>query len=101
MFSIITIASSTTNPVAMVSAISVRLFHAEPARYMRPKVPTSESGTAMARDERAAAVRRKRKITITTGHREHQFELHVLDRGAGWFGAVGERATSTDAGSER
>ena len=45
MFSIITIASSTTNPVAMVSAISERLFKLKFARYMTAKVPMIESGT--------------------------------------------------------
>src|SRR6185437_15747467 len=45
MFSIMTIASSTTKPVAMVSAISERLLRLKPQRYMTPNVPTSESGT--------------------------------------------------------
>ena len=34
MFSIITIASSTTKPVEMVRAISVRLFRLYPRRYI-------------------------------------------------------------------
>ena len=46
MFSIMTIASSTTKPVAMVSAISDRLLRLEPAEYMTPNVPTSDSGMA-------------------------------------------------------
>ena len=46
MFSIMTMASSTTNPVEMVSAISERLLRLYPHRYMTPKVPISESGTA-------------------------------------------------------
>ena len=41
-----TMASSTTNPVEMVSAMSERLFRLKPARYMTPKVPTSDTGTA-------------------------------------------------------
>src|SRR3984957_11051834 len=45
-FSIITIASSTTNPVEIVSAINVRLFRLYPARYITPNVPTSDNGTA-------------------------------------------------------
>ena len=65
-FSIITIASSTTKPVAMVSAISVRLFSEKPARYITPKVPTSDSGTATAGMIVAGTLRRNRKITITT-----------------------------------
>ena len=66
MFSIITMASSTTKPVEMVSAISDRLFRLKPSRYMTPNVPTSESGTATAGIIVAAALRRKRKITSTT-----------------------------------
>jgi hypothetical protein len=46
MFSTITIASSTTNPVEMVSAISDRLSSENPSAYIAAKVPTSESGTA-------------------------------------------------------
>ena len=47
MFSIMTMASSTTKPVEMVSAISDRLFRLYPHRYMIPNVPMSERGTAM------------------------------------------------------
>ncbi|MNC86458.1 hypothetical protein D3C83_21240 [compost metagenome] len=66
MFSIITIASSTTKPVAIVSAISVRLLIENPARYITPNVPISDSGTAMLGISVPAAVRRKRKMTKTT-----------------------------------
>ena len=66
MFSIITIASSTTKPVAMVSAISVRLLIENPARYMTPNVPISDSGTATLGMTVADRLRRKMKITITT-----------------------------------
>ena len=66
MFSIMTMASSTTKPVAIVSAISVRLFKLYPSRYIAPKVPTMESGTATVGMIVAETVRRKRKITITT-----------------------------------
>ena len=66
MFSITTIASSTTKPVAMVSAISVRLLIEKPARYITPNVPTSESGTATLGMNVAGRLRRNRKITITT-----------------------------------
>jgi hypothetical protein len=66
MFSIMTMASSTTKPVAMVSAMSVRLFTLKPARYMTPKVPTSDSGTAMLGMTVADGLRRKTKITSTT-----------------------------------
>ena len=70
MFSIITIASSTTKPVAMVSAINVRLLIENPARYMKPKVPTRETGTATLGMAVARALRRKKKITITTRNTE-------------------------------
>ncbi len=66
MFSIITIASSTTKPVEIVSAINVRLFRLNPIRYMTPKVPTSDSGTAAAGMTVADRVRRNRKITMIT-----------------------------------
>ena len=66
MFSIITIASSTTKPVAMVSAISVRLLIEKPVRYITPNVPISDSGTATAGIMVAGTLRRTRKITSTT-----------------------------------
>ncbi len=66
MFSITTMASSTTKPVAMVIAMSVRLLMLKPARYITPKVPTRESGTATLGMAVAAAFLRNRKITITT-----------------------------------
>ena len=47
IFSITTIASSTTKPVATVSAMSDKLSRLYPNRYMTPKVPTNETGTAM------------------------------------------------------
>ncbi|MNQ04813.1 hypothetical protein D3C85_175370 [compost metagenome] len=66
MFSSMTMASSTTKPVAMVRAISVRLLIEKPARYITAKVPTSDSGTAMDGMRVALIRRRKRKVTITT-----------------------------------
>ena len=66
MFSIITIASSTTKPVEMVSAINERLSRLNPARYMMPNVPMSESGSATLVITVAQSFRRKRNITITT-----------------------------------
>ena len=61
-----TTASSTTKPVEIVSAISVRLFRLKPARYIKPNAPTSDSGTAMLGMTVAAKFRRNRNITITT-----------------------------------
>ncbi|MNQ99618.1 hypothetical protein D3C85_1153610 [compost metagenome] len=59
-------ASSTTKPVAIVSAISVRLLMEKPARYMMPNVPTSESGTTTLGISVAVTLRRKTKVTMTT-----------------------------------
>ena len=66
MFSIITIASSTTKPVAMVSAIRLRLSSEKPSRYITAKVPTKEIGTTTAGISVARQLRRNRNTTITT-----------------------------------
>ncbi len=91
MFSIITMASSTTNPVEIVSAINVRLFKLKSSMYITANVPISDSGTATLGIIVAESVRRNRKITSTTrADRQHQLELHVFDRGADRHRAVGE-----------
>ena len=85
-----TIASSTTKPVAIVSAISDRLLRLNPARYMTASVPTSDSGTDRLGIRVADGLRKNRKITITTStHGEAEFELDIGDRGADRGGAVG------------
>ena len=61
-----TIASSTTKPVAMVSAISDRLSSPKPSRLMIAKVPISDSGSATAGMKVARSERRNTKITSTT-----------------------------------
>ena len=66
MFSIMTMASSTTKPVAMVSAISDRLSRLKPSRYIAPNVPTIDSGTDRLGMMVPGSVRRKMKITNTT-----------------------------------
>ncbi len=66
IFSTTTIASSITNPVAIVRAISDRLFRLKPSRYITPKVPTSDNGTATLGIRVADRLRRNRKVTITT-----------------------------------
>src|SRR5579863_3252010 len=66
MFSMTTMASSTTKPVEIVSAINERLSMVYPSRYITPKVPTRESGTAMEGMMVAHISRRKRKTTRTT-----------------------------------
>ncbi len=65
-FSSMTMASSTTKPVAMVSAIRVRLLTEKSIRYMKAKVPTSDSGTAMLGMMVAGMLRRKTNVTNTT-----------------------------------
>ena len=61
-----TMASSTTNPVAMVSAISVRLLMLNPARYMTPKVPIRDSGTTIPGMIVARTLRKNKNMIITT-----------------------------------
>ena len=66
MFSITTIASSTTKPVEIVRAISDRLSRLYPNRYMNPKVPSRESGTATLGINVAHRFFRKMKTTMIT-----------------------------------
>ena len=66
MFSIMTTASSTTNPVEIVSAISERLLRLKPSPYMTANVPMMDTGTVMPGMNVAAALRRKTKMTSTT-----------------------------------
>ena len=65
-FSSTTIASSTTNPVAIVSAISERLLRLNPQRYMTPNVPINDTGTATLGISAARALRRNRNTTRIT-----------------------------------
>src|SRR5579884_4420113 len=66
MFSIMTIASSTTKPVAIVSAIRDRLLRLKPNRYMTANVPTRDNGTDRLGITVADGLRRNTKITATT-----------------------------------
>ena len=66
MFSIMTMASSTTKPVPMVSAISDRLSSEKPANHITPKVAISDSGSATPAMMVARMVRRKISTTSTT-----------------------------------
>src|SRR5271165_275416 len=65
-FSMTTIASSTTNPVEMVSAINERLSMLYPQRYITAQVPTSDTGTATAGMSVARGLRRKTNTTAMT-----------------------------------
>src|ERR1700722_20380762 len=66
IFSITTIASSTTNPVAIVSAINERLSSVYPIRDIAPKVAIIETGTDMLGIKVDQALRRKTNTTRTT-----------------------------------
>ena len=54
----------------MVSAISERLLIEKPARYMTPKVPISDTGTATLGISVARPLRRNRNTTSTTSATE-------------------------------
>jgi hypothetical protein len=69
MFSSMTIASSTTNPIASISAIMEMLLRLNPNRYMATKVPTIDRGRARLGMTVADTFRRKRKMTMTTSPR--------------------------------
>ena len=88
MFSIMTMASSTTKPTDMASAISDRLSIENPASHIPAQVPAKASGT----DTPAAIVgvirRRNANTTIITNMTVEQRELHVPDAGADRSGAV-------------
>ncbi len=66
MFSMTTMASSTTNPVAMVMAMSDRLSMLNCRRYITPNVPIREMGTATLGMNVERELRRKRKTTRMT-----------------------------------
>ncbi|MCY1411840.1 hypothetical protein D9M71_272350 [compost metagenome] len=99
MFSSMTMASSTTKPVAMVRAISVRLLMEKPARYITAKVPTRDSGTAMEGMMVALIRRRNRKVTITTRAmaRNSSWRTSVMAARMVWVRSVSTR-TSIPAG---
>src|SRR5579859_1102199 len=66
MFSIMTMAASTTKPVEIVSAMSDRLSSEYPIRYITANVPISERGTATPGMMVAEMLRRNTKMTATT-----------------------------------
>ena len=88
MFSITTMASSTTKPLAMASAISDRLSSEKPHRYMMAQVPMSETGTATAGMSVARTLRRKMKTTAMTSTTE-MISVRSISRHRG---ADGQRA---------
>src|ERR1700677_1735282 len=70
MFSTTTIASSTTKPVDMVSAISERLSMLTPNRYMTPKGAIRDTGTTTPGMAVVVRSRKNKKTTITTRQTE-------------------------------
>ena len=66
MFSIMTMASSTTKPMHTASAISDRLSMENPAAHIAAQVPASDSGTVTPAAIVAAARRRNRNTTSIT-----------------------------------
>ena len=64
--SIMTIASSTTNPTEIVIAISDRLSSVKPAAHMAASVPAIESGTVTPAASVGVARRRNRNTTSIT-----------------------------------
>ncbi|MNW16485.1 hypothetical protein D3C71_2153440 [compost metagenome] len=61
-----TIASSTTNPIAMLRAMSDRLSRLKPATYMSARVVINASGTVTLGIAVAQKLLRKTKMTMTT-----------------------------------
>ena len=91
MFSIITIASSTTKPTEMVSAISEKLSSAKPSNHIAASVPAIDSGTVTP----AATVGTSRRMNSSTTSSTSATVIssvisHVVDAGADRRGAVGE-----------
>ncbi len=70
VFSSTTMASSTTKPVATVSAIRLRLSRLKLSRYITPKVPSSDTTVAMAGTIVARRLCRNSPTTSTTSATE-------------------------------
>ena len=66
MFSSITMASSTTNPIANTSASKVKVLMVKPASAIKAKVPIKLTGIVMMGMMEARGVRRNTKITSAT-----------------------------------
>src|ERR1051326_6103747 len=70
MFSITTMASSTTNPVEMASAMSERLSTLYPSRYITANVPSNDKGTEILGMTVAHKFLKKMKTTRMTSPME-------------------------------
>ena len=66
MFSMTTIASSTTSPVASVRPKSVSVLIEKPSTFINANVPISETGIVIAGISVVRQSCKNRKITITT-----------------------------------
>ncbi len=77
IFSSTTIASSTTKPVAIVRAISDKLFKLKFRRYIAAKVPTIETSTATL-GMIAARISRRNKKTISVTKRTAMTKVHSV-----------------------
>ena len=66
MFSSITIASSTTSPIASTIASSVSVLMVKPKAYISANAPTSDNGMVASGTSVARQLRRNRKITTIT-----------------------------------
>ena len=66
MFSSITMASSTTRPIASTNASSVSVLIVKPNAYISPNAPISDTGIVTMGISVARSDRRKKKITRTT-----------------------------------
>ena len=101
MFSITTIASSTTKPVAMVSAISVRLLIEKPGEVHDAERADQRQRHRDARDERGRDVAQEQEDHHHDQRdREQQLELHVAHRAADRDRAVGQQR-HVDRGRQR
>ena len=89
MFSMMMTASSITNPMAMVSAISEILSRLKSRKYITTSVAAMESGMVMLGMTVAQRRRRNKAMTRTTRTRAtHHGELDVGNCGADQQGAV-------------
>ena len=94
-------ASSTTKPVPMVSAISDRLSRLKPEKYMMPKLVISDSGSATPAIKVARNERRNNSTTsVTSTTLKTSVNLHVMHRGADGDGAVADHGQG-NAGRDR
>ena len=92
MFSKTTIASSTTKPVAMVKAISVRLFKLKPMRYITTQVPANDNGNATAGMSAVCQRFKNKATTKITNAMDSTNDFWISSKEAR---TVGERSNTT------